>query len=76
MHIHILKKGTYSSLFFLHFQVKWHVNDFKSNKFKSQYSHEPSVGFPDLHSSSEVDSNNIRFRGSLSTMVTSEAPEV
>jgi len=56
--------------------VKWHVNDFKSNKFKSQYSHEPSVGFPDLHSSSEVDSNNIRFRGSLSTMVTSEAPEV
>jgi len=54
--------------------VKWHVNDFKLNSFKSQYSPEEvnSLEFPVLNSTTETDnSNNVRFRGSNSTMETS-----
>ena len=57
-------------------QVKWHVNDFKCDKFKRQnYSpDEPDAELPVLNSTSGVENytsgaeNDIRFRGSNSTV--------
>ena len=59
-------------------QVKWHVNDFKCDKFKRQnYSpDEPDAELPVLNSTSGVENptsgaenfNDIRFRGSSTTV--------
>jgi hypothetical protein len=59
-------------------QVKWHVNDFKCDKFNRQsYSpDEPDAELPIFNSTSGVENstsgaenlNNVRFRGSNSTV--------